>query len=171
MSAQLKSLLDRNLSERRVPRYMRIVEDIKYRPAGITRASEIRRKSIVHFVEMHSGRINRLMEETSHFQVYIAKDLGQVSIYSGRCLDSFFIQYTHSTQQEEASFPLHDHSVHARLFVWFRGMFWCCVIRGLAETWTISDFPQVCSGVWLSLAQAVSVITAHGPGCPSHWLR
>ena len=75
----LKSMLSRNLSRKCVPRYMRVVEDIRYQPAGTFLSKEQRKKEVVHFVEMHSGRISLLLEDISHYQVYVARDLGQVS--------------------------------------------------------------------------------------------
>ena len=40
-------------------------------------------RSIVHFVEMHDGSPGGANDKPSHFQVYVAKDLGKVSV--GHC--------------------------------------------------------------------------------------
>ena len=76
---QLKHLLSGNLHRKIVPQYMRIVEELKHRPTESSKARDVVRRKIVHFVEMHSGRVNSLMAKVSHRQVYLAHDLGQVS--------------------------------------------------------------------------------------------
>jgi uncharacterized protein (DUF39 family) len=89
MSAQLKHNLKVNLKRNKVPAYMRVVEDIKYRPIGSTEINgkvvpvPVRTKSVIHVVQIHDGDIKRFMgSQVSHLQVYIAKDLGQVSYFA-----------------------------------------------------------------------------------------
>ena len=72
------STVKRLLGSKRIPRYMRMVEDMKYRALGSSVGAKIRMKSISHFLEIHSGSVEPLMQEMNHRQVYIAKDLGKV---------------------------------------------------------------------------------------------
>jgi hypothetical protein len=75
------ALLKKNLASKKVPRYMRVVEDVIYRPIGKTRASDNRTKSVSHFLAMHNGNLPRLSSTVSHLQVYIVRDLGKVSLF------------------------------------------------------------------------------------------
>ena len=72
------SIVKRLLGSKRIPRYMRMVEDMKYHALGSSIGAKIRMKSISHFLEIHSGSVEPLMQEMNHRQVYIAKDLGKV---------------------------------------------------------------------------------------------
>jgi hypothetical protein len=71
-----------NLAKKKVPTHMRVVEDIQFRPIGTTGQACVQTKSVVHFVEMHSGSPKRLMQAKrgpNHLQVYLAENLDQVS--------------------------------------------------------------------------------------------
>ena len=67
---------------------MRMVEDMKYRALGSSVGAKIRMKSISHFLEIHSGSVEPLMQEMNHRQVYIAKDLGKVGTCDVLWLDN-----------------------------------------------------------------------------------
>lgn len=71
-------------------RYMRIVEPVLYRdaikeeekPGEKKKAREIKQKNIIHYVELHDGKLEKVAkgEPSAVFykQVYLAKDLSKV---------------------------------------------------------------------------------------------
>lgn len=76
LNAQLKASLTKSLSQGKVPRYMRVVEDVKYNPIG----GGTRNISFHHFIEMHPGKATKLLKPgINQLQVYVALDLGKVS--------------------------------------------------------------------------------------------
>ena len=65
-----------------VPRYMRIIEPVSHRKVGENKAKEVQTKEIVHFVELHNGKLDKLFADESngvfYKQIYLAKDLSKV---------------------------------------------------------------------------------------------